>query len=61
MAQGLGECGVEGVKVCQMVSHSIGKGKPRDALCRKLACFLHLCILAISNRCQKTVPQPIRG
>ena len=38
-----------------------GKGEPRDTLCRKLACCLSaICVLAISNRCQKAVPLPIR-
>jgi hypothetical protein len=38
-----------------------GKGKPRDALRRKLACCLCVSVLAISNRGQKTVPLPIKA
>ena len=38
----------EGIKECQMAGRSIWKacnekkGRPRDALCRKLACYLFL-------------------
>jgi hypothetical protein len=37
-----------------------GKAEPRDTLGRKLV-ILYVCVLAISNRCSKTVPVPIRG
>jgi hypothetical protein len=47
---------VEGIKVCQTAGRSIGKawqrvkGKPRDALCRKLACCLCVCWADIANQ-----------
>jgi hypothetical protein len=50
-----------------MAGRSIGKAWQRekgtgDALCRKLACCLCLCVLAISNRCQKNkFLLPMRG
>ena len=49
------EATVEEIKVCQMAGRSIGKawqrreGKPRDALCRKLAyCLCCVCPLSVS-------------
>jgi hypothetical protein len=43
-------------------SMTIGeRGKPRDALWRKLACCLFAMYVPVCNRCQKTVPLPKRG
>ena len=55
---------VEGRMRYQMASCLVGqawqrgKGKPRHALCRKLACCLRVRALAISNGCQKAIPPP---
>jgi hypothetical protein len=46
-----GEPSVEGIKVCQMACHSIGKAWRRRK--GKLA-YLSVYVLAISNRCQHT-------
>ena len=39
------------------------RGKPRDTLCRKLACCLSAMYVrpSVCNRCQKTIPLPIRA
>jgi hypothetical protein len=57
---------VEGIKGCQMTGRSIGKAwqqenRPRDMLCRKIAYSPFLCLLAMSRRCQKTVPLSRKG
>src|SRR3954463_7440256 len=60
---------VERKKACQMAGRSIGKGWQRgkgksiETCCSESLFVLSVCvsILAISNRCQKTVLLPMRG
>jgi len=40
---------------------TMGKQKPETRLCRKLACCLSECVLAISNRCSKDSSSAHKG